>query len=114
MAHCLTILEVMKWFLFLGEEGDVYRLVVVKRREETRTFSLVVINANVLFFFSLQRYIATSQKTDSTLKASSITNHLQSQAQNIKPNSITGSVGQISEATHRIRSYSTGIRVSEI
>lgn len=53
MAHCLTILEVMKWFLFLGEERDVFRLVVVKRREETRTFSLVFINANVLFFFFL-------------------------------------------------------------
>ena len=52
MAHCLTILGVMKWFLFLGGERDVYRLVEVKRKEKTRVKVLVPINANLHIFFS--------------------------------------------------------------
>lgn len=40
MARCLTILEITKQLIFLGEQRGVYRFGEVKEREETTTFAI--------------------------------------------------------------------------
>lgn len=86
-----------------------------KRKREPSLLLLSVQICNFLFVCLFPPETQSNhQQADSTLEARSITNHLQSHAQNIKPNSVSGLVGQINEATHRTRSYSIGIRVSGI
>lgn len=64
---------------WLAREKDVHRAGEVKRGEEMRTFTLVFISANLPFFFFFlfpPEIQSNHQQADSTLKASSITNHL--------------------------------------
>lgn len=87
--------EVIEWFLAGWREGCAQG---VKRGEETKTF-ILVLPVKICIFLFPPEIQSNQQQADSTLKASSITNHLQSHAQNIKSNSVTGLVGQINEAT---------------
>lgn len=80
--------------------------------EKSQEPSLLFLSVQICIFLFPPEIQSNHQQT--ALKASSITNHLESHAQNIKPNSVTGLVGQINEATHRIRSCSIGIRASGI
>lgn len=99
----VNFLPILKWLngFCLAEEKDGYKAGGGGRGkgEKKQKPSLLFSSVKICIFLFPPETQSNHQHTDSTLKANSITNHLQSHAQNIKPNSVTGLVGQINEAT---------------